>query len=159
MAAYRWLAARGKAWAARPFEAFLFASLAAAVVMDLDDSVAFPPEIDRAASDAVFHIYGAYLLLVGSLIALAAILWPAASWSRRVERLGLIMVAGGTGFLAFTLAAFVQANDGHGCATVAYTAVECAVVAVSCVARWRWLRCNQVLPLPTCPKAGGTGGS
>lgn len=158
MAGYRWLSARWSAWAARPFEAFLFASLAVAGVMDFDDGIPFPPEIDRAASDLVFHIYGAYLL-VGSLIALAAILWPAASWSRRVERLGLIMVAGGTGFLAFTLAAFVQANDGHGCATVAYTAVACAVVAVSCVARWHWLRCNQVLPLPTCPKAGGTGGS
>lgn len=110
---------------------------------DVLSDIAFPPGIDAAAPDIVFHIYGLYLA-TGAIMVLAAIAAPWKCRARRLERAGLGIVATAT----LTLSVILVASgvvDNH--------LNEHAIFAVGIAATVRW----WVLRNPGPPKDPGCG--
>lgn len=133
-----WLAFSLRAW-----EAVLAGLLFVVGIFDLFADAPVPPELAPAAPEAIFRVYGLYLA-IGSGLVIAAIFGRFKDWSRRVERMGMMLLAGATGSLALVLWEWMRtgipSDDDTDNIVVSYLLILLALASFGSLARFWALR-------------------
>jgi hypothetical protein len=131
------------AFGLRAWEACLAALLLFIGLADLLGASPVPPELAPIAPEVIFHLYGLYLS-VGSALVLAAIFGRFRPWSRRVERTGMLLLAGATGSLVIIVAEWfrvgVRTDDGKSETIAFYLIILLVLTTIGSVGRWFALR-------------------
>jgi drug/metabolite transporter (DMT)-like permease len=110
-----------------------------------------PHELAAAAApESIWRVYGLYLA-IGSGLVLAAIFGRFKPWARRVERMGMMLLAGATGSLSLVLWEWMQtgapSRDDTDNVVVAYLLILLVLTAVGSLARFFALRNPKPLQL------------
>lgn len=154
----------------RAWEVGLVILLTLIGAVDLFGEHPVPPELDGTLDHLVFRVYGFYIIL-GSVLILHAIIGWQKTWTRRIERAGMLLTALATG----TLLVFLLVDRTAGKYTE-YINVHIdrlsIILAISCltsVARYFFLRHAETMVLRqkvaeerkqlACPDNRGEGGA
>ena len=137
------LSAWWHAYSRRPWETLQAAIMAFAGTVDLLGARPFPPEVDLFAHPLLWRVYGLYLA-VGSYMVLVAIFHRTSVWARRLERTGMLLIAGAvtvSGMLYSYWVLFHQDTPEYRIAEpiTRYLAILMFLTAFGAMARWHFL--------------------